>query len=596
MRAAPPNASAGPPHFEAMEPRLLMSTSLTPQVMASARAIPMPTAGTIAMFGWLKPGGPAVYSLVIAGKGLLTADVLAGGSGIDPYVRVFDNCGQLIGANDNASAATLNSRLAVNVAQQQQYYVLAGVKGTIAGAYKMNLTAAPIDDFGNAPVKAAAWRLNSNGAGQVLGTINYTGDVDVFTAAAPLTGTMQVSMSRYGTNNVLDSELAVLDAQGNLLATNNDSGGTRNAKVSFRVQSGATYYVEAFSHNGSTGAHALTASTTATQPPANSIPGPAPAIAPGAAVAGYVVQTADGLQLLVLGADGADTITISQTSGGIALTTPAGSQDFQGAFLSLDVYGFGGNDTIRLTNSLTVGAVVHCGNGNNQVFDAGRGADTLYAGDGNSLLVSIGGGNDTLVGGAGLVSFWADSTDTLLNVTQAERNAKSVHLISGFYQPYTTNPAGADYVSTTIAGQSLRDPTLGAGATGYRNFSSSPLFANGPQYNDIRQGYLGDCYLLASLSSLATTDPMIINQMITSLGDGTYAVRFYRGGQEVYLRLDGDLPVNGSSLAYAQLSPQGETWVALVEKAYAYFRTGANSYPSIEGGWMGTVYNEVTGV
>ena len=79
--------------------------------------------------------------------------------------------------------------------------------------------------------------------------------------------------------------------------------------------------------------------------------------------------------------------------------------------------------------------------------------------------------------------------------------------------------------------------------------------------------------------------------MVTELGDGTYAVRFYDRGQEVYVRLDGEMPVwNASStgLVYAKLGAENELWVAVVEKAYAHFRYGLNTYASLSGGWMRT--------
>ena len=146
-----------------------------------------------------------------------------------------------------------------------------------------------------------------------------------------------------------------------------------------------------------------------------------------------------------------------------------------------------------------------------------------------------------------------------------------------------------------IAGQDLTDPTTNGNASGYANFAHMDLFVDGAQYNDVAQGAVGDCYLLASLSSLADTDPTIIEQMVAPLGDGTFAVRFHRSGREVYLRVDADLPVySNGSLAYAKFSPDGEIWVPLTEKAYAYFRYGQNSYSSIHGGWMSTVYREIT--
>jgi len=84
--------------------------------------------------------------------------------------------------------------------------------------------------------------------------------------------------------------------------------------------------------------------------------------------------------------------------------------------------------------------------------------------------------------------------------------------------------------------------------------------------------------------------------MVAPMGDGTYAVRFYgAAGKETYVRVDASLPAYGSTPAYARLTPDGETWVAVAEKAYAQFRYGENSYASLIGGWMEPVYYAVTG-
>ncbi len=260
------------------------------------------------------------------------------------------------------------------------------------------------------------------------------------------------------------------------------------------------------------------------------------------------------------------------------------------------IYGFGGGDVIRIDNAVTAAGTVNAGDGNDSVYDAGSGSTVISGGNGDDLLVSVGGGSDTLYGNAGFDSFWTDGTDTVGDASAAETGAKTVHSIAEFYQPYTNNAASDDYVSLEIEGQNFTDPTITGYAAGYANFANSPLFLDGPQFNDIDQGSLGDCYFLAALSALADQDPEIITQMITSLGDGTYAIRFYENGQEVYLRLDADLPVNaGGSLVYARTGPDGEIWVPMLEKAYAHYRYDADSYGSIEGGWMSYAFKDLTG-
>jgi hypothetical protein len=240
-------------------------------------------------------------------------------------------------------------------------------------------------------------------------------------------------------------------------------------------------------------------------------------------------------------------------------------------------------------------AWVQGGDGDDSIFANGRGGDRIYGQAGDDLLVSVGGGTDTVSGGTGSDSFWADTVDILSDVESGETALNAVHRIDTFYQPYSDSSGSDDYVSTDCDGADLRDPTVTSYAAGYDDFSDRPLFVNGPNVEDINQGAVGDCYFLASLASLAQTDPAVMEQMITELGDGTYAVRFHRGGEEVYLRVDGELPVKSSGyLAYAKLSADSEVWVALAEKAYAYFRYGENSYSSISGGWMSTVYRELT--
>jgi hypothetical protein len=54
----------------------------------------------------------------------------------------------------------------------------------------------------------------------------------------------------------LDSYVYVYDANGQLLARNDDSGGSRNSRVDLNVTAGTTYYVKAAAYGRSTGARA----------------------------------------------------------------------------------------------------------------------------------------------------------------------------------------------------------------------------------------------------------------------------------------------------------------------------------------------------
>ncbi len=170
-------------------------------------------------------------------------------------------------------------------------------------------------------------------------------------------------------------------------------------------------------------------------------------------------------------------------------------------------------------------------------------------------------------------------------------------------------------------------PTLTSGSYGYQAASGS-LFVGAPTYTNEKQGMLGDCYFIAALGSLGVSNADSVRNMFVDNGDGTYTVRFYGGsygafyisdgttsegfsngvGFADYVTVDRMLPTSWTgTFAYsnygANVSNSGNVlWIALAEKAYAQWnatgksnRTPANTYASIEGGWMSYVNAQVLG-
>jgi hypothetical protein len=207
-------------------------------------------------------------------------------------------------------------------------------------------------------------------------------------------------------------------------------------------------------------------------------------------------------------------------------------------------------------------------------INGGSGNDRLFGGDGNDLLIAIdAASSDFLQGDAGSDTLWIDMAlvgDIVSGTTASDK----VQLVRGFAN-------GAD---RTLDGDRIADPAVRSNQT-YKTFADRPLFAaKGPAADDIRQGALGDCYLLAGLSAIAQDNPTVLRQNVVDFDDGTYGVRL---GNSFY-RVDNDLPVfsaNSPIPAFAQFGAEGSLWVAVVEKAFAHYRAGLNSYASIEGGW-----------
>lgn len=69
-------------------------------------------------------------------------------------------------------------------------------------------------------------------------------------------------------------------------------------------------------------------------------------------------------------------------------------------------------------------------------------------------------------------------------------------------------------------------PIITGGGITYQT-ANGVLFSGSPSRNDARQGYLGDCYFIASVTSIADQTPAAIQNMFLDNGDGTFTVRFF---------------------------------------------------------------------
>ena len=120
-------------------------------------------------------------------------------------------------------------------------------------------------------------------------------------------------------------------------------------------------------------------------------------------------------------------------------------------------------------------------------------------------------------------------------------------------------------------------PLADAGTSGsdYNyTLAAGSLFVGSPSHNDEFQGYVGDCYLISSLGSVADASPAAIQNMFIDNGDGTWTVRFYANGTADYVTVNAMLPVDSTGyLVYADCgclanSSSNVLWIPLAEKAY----------------------------
>jgi hypothetical protein len=124
----------------------------------------------------------------------------------------------------------------------------------------------------------------------------------------------------------------------------------------------------------------------------------------------------------------------------------------------------------------------------------------------------------------------------------------------------------------------------------YQTCAGSLFGTGGPQYTDMQQGLLGDCYFVSALGSIATGNPAAIKNMFVDngvtgkTGLHSWTVRFYTHDSANdtytpdYVTVDSMLPVLSDNgwiiLAYSGMGdfptdPNNVLWIALAEKAYA---------------------------
>ncbi|KAM0244207.1 hypothetical protein ACHAP5_006507 [Fusarium lateritium] len=152
-------------------------------------------------------------------------------------------------------------------------------------------------------------------------------------------------------------------------------------------------------------------------------------------------------------------------------------------------------------------------------------------------------------------------------------------------------------------------------------FDKPCFYIDGTTANDIRQGRDGDCWLMAALCTLSEKAGLIEKLCVAHDQDvGVYGFVFYRDGawiseivddfpdydegysdrilfddiervdpDEAYRRI---FQSNSSALYFAQCQHPQETWLPLLEKAYA---KAHGDYGAIEGGFGGEGIEDLTG-
>ncbi|MFN6978169.1 MAG: pre-peptidase C-terminal domain-containing protein, partial [Gemmobacter sp.] len=173
----------------------------------------------------------------------------------DPMLFLFDNNANLLTSDDN-SGGGVNALLTITATRTGLYFVGAtgfGGGGNTTGSYQIALSQVNFsaDRVGDTNATAGTVQVN----GEAFGTIDFIGDVDRYAVQFEKGKSYYVVLdaATLSFTPLSDPKVQIVDAQGRVIAENDDNGITKNSFIAFDIDRSGTYYIRAMGSGVATG-------------------------------------------------------------------------------------------------------------------------------------------------------------------------------------------------------------------------------------------------------------------------------------------------------------------------------------------------------
>ncbi len=564
------------------------------------------------------------------------------GLSADADVQLLDSNGSYLSASTFGGST---SESITSVLNAGTYYVRVYPYGTAETNYNLFLNATYVENAGNTLATA-----------RNLGTLNSAVSFSDWVGAADTNDYYRFSVGTQSNFNLsltglsADADVQLLDSNGSYLSASSFGGSTSESINS--VLNAGTYYVRVYPYSTAETNYNLFLNTTTVDNAGNTL-----ATARNIGTLNGAVSFSDW----VGAADTNDYYRFSvgtQSNFNLSLTGLSADADVQlldsnGTYLSAS--SFGGSTSESITSVLNAGTYYvrvypySTAETNYNLFLNTTATSDWYSQNLQdagiiSLTRSLAG--DGSLNRNDMISIFRNAEDnnaidsteltdlrTIVNNYSRFNMADYVHVLSNKIvngdvanQYYKSGILGNLYAGSSLTQmENLIDkwflggdrPTAPSGfSLTYQQANGSLFGSDGTfNYQDISQGYLGDCYFLSSLGATAFQRPSAIQNMFIDNGDNTFTVRLFGENNGTvtttdYLTVDRFLPTNVSGNGYTGQrfalydNANIGIWVALAEKAYAQFSESGssqrsstlNSYGTIEGGWGYRAMPSISGV